>query len=196
MLHHNLQNSSVTCPLINFLHSRLAFPGKMSGPSNALSANSAAALASDVDAGAVRQGDTVIPSALERRDGVVIFNPTQTEVFLEWWLTTRWGLGSAEEDPSYPDPVWNSELRKMNEWQMYEQGASERSGKPVVVCLMCNKILVHPNNRRTGSGNLRRHLKTPKCKEEAEKRQHYPAVARLRSAVSTSNDVGFFCKKR
>ncbi len=167
----------------------------MSSSSSASPASFAAAVASDVDAGAVRQENTEFPSALERRDGVVIFNPTQSEVFLGWWLTTRWGLGAQEEDPSYPDPVWNSELRRMNEWQMYEQGANERSGKPVVVCLMCTQILVHPNNRRTGSGNMRRHLQTPRCKNEAEKRQHYPAVARLRAAVGTSIAVQSLCKR-
>ncbi len=55
----------------------------MSSSLSASPASSAAAVASDVDAGAVRREDTEIPSALERRDGVVIFNPTQSEVFLE-----------------------------------------------------------------------------------------------------------------
>lgn len=134
-------------------------------------------------------GVTEVPDGLEVRDGVVMYNPARKALFVDWWTLTPWGVGVAEEDSQYPDPNWDSELRRAGIWEMYEQGARVEDGEPVVLCMMCDRFYKHPNNKRTGSGNLIRHVKTQTCKAAAASRLVHPAVARLNASVSAHFDT-------
>lgn len=133
-----------------------------------------------------------VPAELVIFNGAVMYTSNTAQTFVDWWITTEWGVGVAEENPEFPDPNWESDQRRRTDvWEQFEQGARRENGEPMVLCLGCDMVLSHPNNKRAGSGNLGKHLKSTRCRKSAATRQLHPVMARLQRAVSVPFKIIF-----
>jgi hypothetical protein len=131
----------------------------------------------------VSEDDSI--TGLVEKNGVIIHSSQNSSAFDDWWITTEWGMQVALEDSEYRKPNWGSESRSVQPWSMFEEGAYRRSGKPVVMCMLCDCVLAHPNNKTSGSGNLARHLRTSKCRKSATTRPHLSLPLRVQDMVSS-----------
>ena len=137
-----------------------------------------------------RQEDE-LPQGLVASNGVVLFDSNTAGIFRDWWMLTEWGVGVAEENLDFPDPVWDSDKRRRQDvWEQFNEGARMSSGEPVIICLLCDAVLSHPNNA-AGPGNLGKHLKTARCWQSAAGRERHPVVARQQNQVRTDSCSSF-----
>jgi hypothetical protein len=83
--------------------------------------------------------------------------------FIEWWLTTQYGLKPKGERPHWDKKGYTSEL-----WHNFDQVAHIKTGQPKAICKACHQIVDHPvtpNKKGTkyGTNALKRHTKA-KCR--------------------------------
>jgi hypothetical protein len=99
--------------------------------------------------------------------------------FVQWWLTTGFGL-----DPQYRDGIKWGKKKISDVWKQFEQVANERTGEPKVMCKHCFTVLTHPNTKRTGTSTLITHLKGGTCRKD-KKPKGIPIDQMVRDSVSS-----------
>jgi hypothetical protein len=98
--------------------------------------------------------------------------------FVEWWLTTGFGL-----DPQCRDGLHWDGKKKSDLWENFEQVAHEKTGEPKVMCKHCFSTLAHPGHKRAGTSALKTHLKGGACRLD-KKRRGTPIDQLMRDIVS------------
>lgn len=79
--------------------------------------------------------------------------------FVEWWLKTEYGL----KQDLRKSIKWDSDQKKSEVWQSFNQVAYEKTGEPKVMCKRCHNVIVHPGNRRAGCSPMKAHLNSTIC---------------------------------
>lgn len=98
--------------------------------------------------------------------------------FVEWWLTTGFGL-----DPQCQDGLHWDGKKKSDLWEDFKQVAHEKTGEPKVMCKHCFSTLAHPGHKRAGTSALKTHLKGGACCLD-KKRRGTPIDQLMRDLVS------------
>jgi hypothetical protein len=122
----------------------------------------------------VQGGDT--DHWLVERSGVYLYNALNAAILDDWWVTTHWEMRVALDESEYPKQKLGSEGRLIGPWSLVKEGAYQRHGEPVVLCLLCDSVLAHPSNKSSASGNLSRRLRTSKCQRSATTQRHLLSV--------------------
>lgn len=83
--------------------------------------------------------------------------------FLEWWLTTEYGMKPKTEHPS-----WDKRGYTSTAWQTFNQVAHIETGQPEAICKVCGVIVDHPGKAtkkggKIGTNVLKRHMQH-KCR--------------------------------
>jgi hypothetical protein len=79
--------------------------------------------------------------------------------FIQWWLTTTYGMKPKRERPHWDKRGYSSEL-----WRSFDQVAHVETGYPKAMCIVCGELVDHPiipgGPRRTkpGTNALKRHV--------------------------------------
>jgi hypothetical protein len=115
------------------------------------------------------------PKSLERIGPTLrkfwILYPSESEMehsrkqFVEWWLTTGFGMNPQCRDGLHWDGKKKSDL-----WENFEQVAHEKTGEPKVMCKHCFSTLAHPGHKRAGTSALKTHLKGGSCRKNKKRR--------------------------
>jgi hypothetical protein len=108
--------------------------------------------------------------------------------FVQWWLTTGFGL-----DPQYRDGIKWEKKKISDVWKQFEQVANERTGEPKVMCKHCFTVLTHPNTKRTGTSTLITHLKGGTCRRD-EKPKGTPIDQMIRDSVSSRAKISILLR--
>ena len=131
--------------------------------------------------GIVATDSLVIDSALQVHPGGYIFYTFNTsQKFNEWWLQTEYGAGvAAGSDRRYMNPNWDSSGRTAEAWSLFHEAAERVTGRPKIICKLCDEVLEHPNNKNAGSSGLKIHIESKGCKKKAHMRGLDSAQTRL-----------------
>jgi hypothetical protein len=83
--------------------------------------------------------------------------------FIEWWLTTQYGIKPKRERPQWDKRGYTSEA-----WRHFDQVAHIETGQPKAICKACGLIIDHPmipNKKgiKPRTNALKRHTKD-KCR--------------------------------
>jgi hypothetical protein len=96
----------------------------------------------------------------------LLYNPGLHDQFYKWWETTQW----VKNYHSHPDtskpyhlPSWSSKRNSIF-WNDFNEVIHKTSGKPMVVCQLCQSFLEHPHTKRSGTHGLQIHVKSKQCK--------------------------------
>ena len=79
--------------------------------------------------------------------------------FVEWWLITEFGAKKELQKSVY----WDSNLKKSDVWESFDQVANAKTGEPKVMCKRCQNVIVHPGVNRAGPSPMKAHLTSAVC---------------------------------
>jgi hypothetical protein len=94
-----------------------------------------------------------------RTDKFIPYRESYDTEFLNWWYHHEW-YGTTNINV-----VWSKKKSKKraDAWGYFNQVARKRDGMPFVQCLLCQKVLTHPNVKNTGTNPLQRHIRSQDC---------------------------------
>lgn len=84
---------------------------------------------------------------------------TSRTQFVEWWLTTEFGL----KKDLRRTINWDSDQKKSAAWSSFDQVAHSKTGEPKVMCKRCCAVVIHPGYKRSGPSPMKNHLKSAQC---------------------------------
>jgi hypothetical protein len=79
--------------------------------------------------------------------------------FVEWWLMTEFGAKKELQKSVY----WDSNLKKSDVWESFDQVANAKTGEPKVICKRCQNVIIHPGVKRAGPSPMKAHLSSTVC---------------------------------
>ena len=85
---------------------------------------------------------------------------------------------------------WNSNLKKSDVWESFDQVANIKTGKPKVMCKRCQNVIIHPGVNRAGPSSMKAHLTSVVC-VKLQKTTKQGINHLLREMVSLSLDLTY-----
>lgn len=94
----------------------------------------------------------------------VHFQSAHYESFLDWWKHTPIGQKciSGKIEEKFQHPRWNKCRGDL--WKHFVQLAEMHTGKSVLQCQACGKIIQHGIFTKNGASGMNKHLNTKDCK--------------------------------
>lgn len=94
----------------------------------------------------------------------VHFQSIYQEVFYDWWKHTPIGQKciSGKIEEKYQHPHWNKCRGDL--WKHFIQLAEIHTGRPLLKCQACGKIIQHGIFTKNGASGMNKHLNTKECK--------------------------------
>jgi hypothetical protein len=125
-------------------------------------------------------GTFPIPSSLKRvgvgRNQLVLWSNMTKADFIEWWLTTTF----ATTEESAKRVNWAQKSRSSEVWKIFDQAATVKDGKPMVICKICSAVLNH--SWKNGTSGMKSHIDSG-CKGKIKHKQIQLSMDRMVSRL-------------
>ena len=86
-----------------------------------------------------------------------LYLPDSATTFMEWWQTTSYTVAMTQGKPKHHNPVWQLTSQTSEVWSNYQQVAHWMTGLPKVICISCQAVLDHPNQKDHGTSSMSKH---------------------------------------
>ena len=85
----------------------------------------------------------------------ILYSPEMSDEFVTWWLQTDFGRKKRM--------TWDGKRAKC--WELFDQVALDKNGKPGVMCQQCQKVLDHPGWAHSGTTSMNKHYNGLTCRK-------------------------------